>query len=73
VSSLPAPVVRSFADVQKNLERMIVRTVISGIGSPEGVVAAPVGALYTDSAGGAGSTLYVKETGGSTATGWAVK
>lgn len=44
----------------------------SGTGSPEGVVTAPVGSLYTDDAGGAGTTLYVKESGTSN-TGWVAK
>jgi hypothetical protein len=44
----------------------------SGFGSPEGVVAAPVGSLYTRTNGGAGSTLFVKETGVGD-TGWVAK
>ena len=44
----------------------------SGEGSPEGVVSAPVGTLYLDSSGSAGTTLYVKESG-SGSTGWAAK
>lgn len=44
----------------------------SGRGTPNGVVAAPVGSLYTDIAGGAGTTLYVKESGTSN-TGWVAK
>lgn len=44
----------------------------SGVGTPEGVVTAPVGSLYTNTSGGAGSTLYVKQTGTGN-TGWAAK
>lgn len=44
----------------------------SGTGSPETVVAADVGALYVDVAGGAGTTLYVKESGTGN-VGWAAK
>jgi hypothetical protein len=44
----------------------------SGTGSPEGVVTASVGALFTRTDGGAGTTLYVKETGTGN-TGWAAK
>lgn len=44
----------------------------SGAGSPEGVLTAPVGSLYTNTAGGAGTTLYVKESGVSN-TGWVGK
>lgn len=43
----------------------------SGAGSPEGVVAAPVGSLYTRTDGGTGTTLYKKESGSGN-TGWAV-
>lgn len=45
----------------------------SGIGSPNTVVAAPVGSLYTDTAGGSGTTFYVKETGAATSSGWVAK
>ncbi|WP_342417183.1 pyocin knob domain-containing protein [Paenibacillus sp. FSL R10-2782] len=40
-----------------------------GVGSPEGVITAPVGALYRNRVGGAGSTLYIKESGSGN-TGW---
>jgi hypothetical protein len=35
----------------------------SGAGSPEGVATAVVGSLYTRTDGGAGTTLYIKESG----------
>jgi hypothetical protein len=41
----------------------------SGAGSPETVVTAPVGSLFTRTDGGAGTTLYVKESGSGN-TGW---
>lgn len=44
----------------------------SGAGSPETVVTAPVGSLYTRTDGGAGTTLYVKESGTGN-TGWIAK
>ena len=44
----------------------------TGSGTPEGSVAAPVGSLYTNSAGGASTTLYVKTSGTGT-TGWTAK
>lgn len=44
-------------------------TIRTGTGSPEGVVTAPVGTLYLNSTGGAGTTLYVKESGTGN-TGW---
>lgn len=43
-----------------------------GTGSPEGVVTGPVGSLFSRVDGGAGTTLYVKESGSST-TGWVAK
>lgn len=52
--------------------------IFTGTGSPEGIVDAPVGSLYTDSSGGPGTTLYVKESAtlgspADTATGWIAK
>jgi len=44
----------------------------SGTGSPETVVTAPVGSLYSRTDGGAATSLYVKETG-TGATGWVAK
>jgi hypothetical protein len=41
----------------------------SGSGSPEGVVTAPVGSLYSRSDGGLLTSLYVKESGSGN-TGW---
>ena len=46
--------------------------VLTGAGSPESVVAAPVGCLYLRSDGGAVTTLYVKESGTNN-TGWVAK
>jgi len=43
-----------------------------GTGSPEGVVTASAGSLYTNWSGGAGTTLYVKESGTGN-TGWVGK
>lgn len=47
-------------------------SVITGTGSPQSAVTAPVGSLYLRTDGGAGSTLYVKESGTGN-TGWAAK
>jgi len=46
---------------------------MTGIGPPEGVVTASPGALYVNTNGGANATLYVKESGVATNTGWAAK
>jgi hypothetical protein len=43
-----------------------------GTGSPQGVVSAPVGTLYSRTDGGTGTTLYVKEAGTGN-TGWVAK
>lgn len=47
-------------------------SVRTGAGSPEGAIAAPVGSMYLRSNGGAGTTLYVKESG-TGGNGWAAK
>jgi len=44
----------------------------SGNGTPESTLTADVGSLYTDIGGGAGTTLYVKESGTGN-TGWVAK
>ena len=36
--------------------------IVSGSGSPNSVVTAPPGSLYLNTSGGAGTTLYVKES-----------
>jgi hypothetical protein len=46
--------------------------IIWGDGDPEGVIEAPPGFLYLRIDGGAGTTLYVKETG-TGKTGWVGK
>jgi len=46
--------------------------IVSGSGSPEGVVTASVGSLYTNTAGSTSTTLYVK-TSGTGNTGWTAK
>lgn len=45
----------------------------SGTGSPNGAVTGNVGDLFLRTDGGAGSTLWVKESGNGTNTGWAAK
>lgn len=46
--------------------------IFSGTGTPEASVTASVGALYLRTDGGAGTTLYVKESGSGN-TGWVAK
>ena len=38
-------------------------TISSGAGNPNGLVIAPTGSIYLNTSGGAGTTLYVKESG----------
>lgn len=45
----------------------------SGTGSPNGVVLGRPGDLYLNLAGGAVNTLWVKESGSNTNTGWVAK
>lgn len=45
----------------------------SGAGDPNGVIVGSPGDLYTNTNGGAGTTLYVKESGANTNTGWVGK
>lgn len=52
--------------------RRTLTNIMSGTGSPEGIVTADVGTLYTRDDGGAGTTLYVKESGTGN-TGWVAK
>lgn len=46
---------------------------IVGSGTPESFVYAPVGSFYSRTDGGAGTSIYVKESGGSTNFGWVGK
>jgi len=64
---------RKFKEVHTN--RLVLSddvSLLSGNGSPEGVVGAVVGSMYTRKDGGAGTTLYVKESGTGN-TGWVAK
>jgi hypothetical protein len=45
-------------------------TIRFGAGTPEGVLAAPVGSLFLRTDGAAGTTIYAKETGAATTAGW---
>jgi hypothetical protein len=46
--------------------------IVNGTGSPEGAVTAPAGSMYLNTTAGAGTTLYVKESGAGN-TGWVAK
>ncbi len=47
--------------------------IYSVVGTPEGQVSAPVGALAIRRDGGSGTTLYAKESGGNSSTGWVAR
>lgn len=47
--------------------------IYSGTGSPNGVVTASPGSMYLNRSGGANTTLYIKESGSATNTGWVAK
>lgn len=47
--------------------------IFTGTGSPNGAVTASPGAIYLNQSGGAATTLYVKESGTATNTGWVGK
>lgn len=58
------------AQFLEDLTRQVnLSTVLTGSGSPEGVVTANVTQQYMDTAGGAGTILYIKQTGNGN-TGW---
>lgn len=61
-------------DMRLAAGRAIIGTanIVSGTGSPETVVTAPVGSLFLRTDGGANTTLYVKESGVGN-TGWIAK
>jgi hypothetical protein len=52
--------------------RNLAARLLAGTGTPEGSVAAPVGTVFQRVDGGAGTTLYVKESGTGN-TGWVGK
>ena len=45
----------------------------SGAGTPESVISANIGSIYVNTTGGAGTTLYVKESSPTLNTGWIAK
>ncbi|HYG78338.1 MAG TPA: hypothetical protein VEK08_25270 [Planctomycetota bacterium] len=48
-------------------------TIRSGVGIPNGIVNGSIGDLFLRTDGGVGTTLYVKESGNATNTGWVAK
>jgi hypothetical protein len=58
--------------VRKTLDRLNT-AVLTGLGSPAGVVVASRGQIYIRTDGGASTSLYVKESGDGTTAGWVAK
>jgi len=56
----------------RRADNLAIGMLFFGTGSPEGVITAPVGAIYTRQDGGVGTTFYVKEFGTGN-TGWGAK
>lgn len=71
-SSLQLPNNLVFNGVGKGAQFSTGAKILSGTGTPEGAIAAPVGSLYLRSDGGAGTTLYVKQSGSGN-SGWTAK
>ena len=65
-------VVDALKEIARILSDMEVLPVYTGSGTPESSITAVVGSLYLRTDGGAGTTLYVKESGTSD-TGWIAK
>ena len=54
-------------------QRVTAMQILTGSGSPEGVVSAPITTLYMNTAGGAGAVLYIKrdtDIAADPTTGW---
>lgn len=56
----------------KSIDADLLKRIYTGVGTPEGVVVATTGCLYLRQDGGAGTSLYVKETATGN-TGWVAK
>lgn len=72
VNDLASGFTVALAPLQKAIQLNNAVYVMTGTGSPEGLVSAPRGSLYLRSDGGSGTSLYVKESGVST-SGWIAK
>lgn len=61
-----------FSGSSRGVDFQSTAVIRSGTGTPEGVLTAPVGSMFLRSDGGAGTTLYIKESGSGN-TGWVAK
>jgi hypothetical protein len=69
VNEQGVPTQRAIEYLEEITRHVNLNTVLSGTGSPEGVVEAEPTKLYMDDSGSAGSILYIKKTGTGN-TGW---
>lgn len=69
----PAAVPKSDREFQQWCAQSHDLGILFGNGTPEGAITARVGTLYRRLDGGAGTCLYVKESGDNTDTGWVAK
>lgn len=65
---LPKPLVQLLRNIMEQAPQTFYNA-----GTPEGVVTGEIGDLCINTNGGAGTTLYVKESGNGTKTGWVAK
>lgn len=72
-----ANLIRSMQALERRIKTLENRvnafSLTSGTGTPQGAVTANVGAMYQRTDGGGATTLYVKESGANTNTGWVAK
>lgn len=64
---------RAIKHIQAQIVTQVNLPIFTGKGSPNGSVTASIGALYLRLDGGANTTLYVKESGTNTNSGWTAK
>jgi hypothetical protein len=64
---------RELVNIEQRIAIPLQNRIRVGAGSPEGAEVADVGTLFLRTDGGANTTLYVKESGVGTDTGWVGK
>lgn len=69
-SNVAVTVTMNFSGAGQAQTAVVAFMPLSGVGSPAGVVAAPVGSLYCNTTGTAGAVFFCKTSGGSTSAGW---
>lgn len=67
---VPQSVQRDLDYLDGTTTKLLTLVPLVGVGNPNGVVTASPPSLYLNLSGGAGTTLWVKESGVQTNTGW---